>query len=602
MGYELDYYQKQAVFGENRNTIVIAAPGSGKTTVIVNRLVYLIEKVKISTDNIAVITFTKTAAENMKKRYLELSSTSKTPFFGTMHSLFYKILKEFYTEINIINEKEAYGIIYKVLHTYLENISEEKVKEVLNNISLYKNSLNFKSTIDNKAFTECLKCYEGYKKTLNLMDFDDLQLCCKQLFEKDRNMLEKYRGKIKYLLIDEFQDCDELQLQIIKMLNYDNYIFAVGDEDQSIYGFRGSKPEYMVNFNKLFINSRSYFLSTNYRSPKNIVEVSNKIISNNLGRNKKHIISKKTYSEEIQIIFSEDEEEEAESISKILKTLEQNNDNIYDNTAIIYRNNCESSRLADLFIRKNIKFYFLNGEYNFFNHFICKDLISYIKLSINCCDGESFIRIANKPYRFISKLSIERLKRETVVREVYSSLCGYNIISNNQIKVLMEMKKKVNKITQFSINDAVNYIWNRLLYKDYIKSYCEKNKVDIENLKNIVNEFISLGKYYKTLGEYIKHIAETETVVNSNTKIREGVKLSTIHGVKGMEFNNVFIINCNEGNLPYLKDKQCNLEEERRLFYVAMTRTKEKLYICYNKKINGINKQPSIFLREGHII
>ena len=220
MIYELDYYQKEAVFSKSKNTLVVAAPGSGKTTVIVNRLIYLTEKNKISADSIAVITFTKVAAENMKNRYLELSNSYKVPFFGTMHSLFYKILKQCYGNIEIISEREAFDLIHNILHSYLENISEEKVKEVLNNISLFKNSSQFKSSIDNNAFYECLKCYEEYKDRKKLMDFDDLQLCCRELLKKDTGILTKYRNAYKYLLVDEFQDTDEIQIQILQMLNY----------------------------------------------------------------------------------------------------------------------------------------------------------------------------------------------------------------------------------------------------------------------------------------------------------------------------------------------------------------------------------------------
>lgn len=570
MIYELDCYQKEAVFCDSKNTLVVAAPGSGKTTVIVNRLIYLIGKNKVAAENIVVITFTKMAAENMKNRYLGLSNLNSVPFFGTMHSFFYKILREYYKNIKIISEKEAFDLVHKVLNKYLEIISKEKVKEVLNNISLYKNSHNFEPTVDLEAFKECLKSYEEYKENNRLMDFDDLQLRCRDLFQKNKSILNRYRNKIKYLLIDEFQDCDELQIQIVKMLNINNYIFAVGDEDQSIYGFRGSEIKFMMDFTNIFGQSKLYFLSTNYRSPKNIVEVSNSIISNNLSRNNKKIEAKKTYYEKINIIISEDEDEEAKCISKTLKSLYDKDKDAYENTAILYRTNKESAMLADVFIKENIKFYFLDGEYNFFEHFICKDLIAYIRLSISSFDKESFIRIVNKPYRYISKLSIEKLKRENSICDIYDTLCSYHIMSLRQIRAVKDMEKKVNRLNKNSVADAVEAIWNRLLYKEYICSYSEKSGIDIDVLINIKNEFINYGKKHKNLECYLKHIEDIETTINSKRKNMEGVKLSTIHGVKGMEFKNVFIINCNEGNIPYFKGEQCNIEEERRLFYVAI--------------------------------
>lgn len=388
----------------------------------------------------------------------------------------------------------------------------------------------------------------------------------------------------------------------IKYSAHNNSIFAVGDEDQSIYGFRGARTKYMIDFRNMFKDSEILFLSINYRSPRNIVETSSKIISNNIGRNKKDINSKKVYSEEISIIASENEEEEAEKISNVLLKLKDKESNAFDNTAILYRTNKESKNLTDIFMRDNIKFYFLDGEYNFFEHFVCKDLLAYLKLSVNCFDRVSFIRILNKPYRFISKLSIEKLKREKMRKEVYETLCNYDMVSFNQIRQVKAMEKSVKRLAKYSVEDGVKYICDKLGYKEYIETYSKKQGVDIEAFNKIIKDFVSFGKHYNKIEEYIEQIERIKTTISSNNIKKEGVRLSTIHGVKGMEFKNVFIINCNEGNIPYSKDDQCDIEEERRLFYVAMTRTIEKLYICYNKTINGSNKEPSVFLLEGKLI
>ncbi|HEY5561305.1 MAG TPA: UvrD-helicase domain-containing protein [Clostridiaceae bacterium] len=239
--YILDSFQSEAVKSKFRNTLVISAPGSGKTTVIINRLIYLNRIMKVKSKSILVITFTKAAAENMKDRYIKANKEGVIPFMGTFHSFYYSILKKYYN-IEIIEEAIAYRVVKSVLDKYLDEISYETVKEALNNISLFKcrsrTSGDFTPSFDEIVFKEVYTTYESYKKENNFMDFDDLQLVFLKLLMEDKEILNYYRKEIKYILVDEFQDCDILQIEILRLLNYDNSIFAVGDEDQCIYSFR----------------------------------------------------------------------------------------------------------------------------------------------------------------------------------------------------------------------------------------------------------------------------------------------------------------------------------------------------------------------------
>ncbi|MBC8061185.1 MAG: ATP-dependent helicase [Clostridiaceae bacterium] len=600
--YSLDTLQEKAVKCTSQNTLIIAAPGSGKTTVIINRIIYLIKNLMVAPKNIVVITFTRAAAENMKNRYLKLSEEKSIPYFGTMHSLFYKILRKYNSNIKIIDEAHIYRLVNKVLLTYLDTISEEKIKEAINDISMYKTSNQslekFCPSIDKGAFLECFKEYEDYKRKNELIDFDDLQLQCKTLLLKDRAMLSYYREKFKYILIDEFQDSDDIQIEILKLLSYNNSIFAVGDEDQSIYGFRGSKPQYMVEFNKIFKNSEVLFLEMNYRSPQNLVETSNRLISRNLNRNPKTIKAYKNYSRAINIVSSGDEGDQAETISNILLS---NKDSIKD-SAIIYRTNRECSRLIDIFIKKGIPFNLLDKGYNFYEHFICKDLIAYIKLSFENRDKNSFIRIANKPYRYLSKLNLERLNQINIKGNVFDLFCDLDKISMTQLKEIKKLKKSVNKIKKHSIISAIRYIIKNLSYYRYVEEYSLKNKIDHTVLESIIEAFISAGKEFISLEEFLLHIESVKQNLGNNKDTKSGVILSSIHGVKGMEFKNLFIINCNCDNIPYLKSDIINIEEERRLFYVAITRTIENLWICYNEFYNGVKKKPSFFIEECGLI
>jgi len=602
MKYDLDNLQEKAVRSNSENTLIVAAPGSGKTTVIINRIIHLIKNLKINSENIVVITFTRIAAENMKNRYLKLSDEKSIPYFGTMHSLFYKILRRYNSKIQIIDESQTYRLVNTVLLTYLDEISEEKIKEAINNISMFKTSNKtleeFYPSIDKNVFIECLTAYEDYKSKNDLMDFDDLQLHCKTLLIENKVLLSYYREKFKHILIDEFQDSDEIQIEILKLLSYNNSIFAVGDEDQSIYGFRGSKPQYMVEFKKIFKNSEVLFLEVNYRSPRNVVEISNLLISKNTSRNSKAIIAFKKYSETINIVSSKDEGDQAERIANILLCDKKS----IKDSAIIYRTNRECARLIDVLIKKGIPFNLLDKTYNFYEHFICKDLIAYIKLSIDNTDKNSFVRIANKPYRYISKLNLERLKAIKIKENVFDLFCDLDKISISQLKEIKKLKSATNKIKKYSIISAIRYINENLSYYRYVEEYCCKNKMEHSVLIAIIETFITIGKEFTTLAEFLLHIEDVKEKLGNKKDTKSGVVLSSIHGVKGMEFKNLFIINCNCDNIPYSKNDFINIEEERRLFYVAITRTMENLWICYNEFYNGMKKAPSIFMEECGLI
>ena len=262
MKIELDNYQMKAINIKCKNTLVVAAPGSGKTTVIINRVNHLIEERKARIGNIIVITFTRAAAENMKSRYKNIFKKDIAPFFGTFHGLFYKILLREGFDIKIIDGGKGHGIVKSVLGKYFDDVNDDKVRDVLNNISLFKTSLgkleDFSPSISMEIFKECYEQYEKQKEKEKLWDFDDLSVRVLYLFKNNSNILSKYKSLFKYVLVDEFQDCDELQVEFLKMINDGNELFAVGDEDQCIYSFRGSKPEYMVEFDIFGINRRKW--------------------------------------------------------------------------------------------------------------------------------------------------------------------------------------------------------------------------------------------------------------------------------------------------------------------------------------------------------
>lgn len=601
--YGLDAEQKKAVYTSYKNTLIVAAPGSGKTTVIINRVSYLINEKKIPAENIVVITFTKAAAEDMKKRYLSKVNSRSTPFFGTFHSLFYRILKDYYGSIKIIDGFVAHKLIGNFLYSYLDEVNEEKTKDILNDISLFKSKNNsfdkFSPSIDKSIFLEGLNIYENYKAQNKLLDFDDLQIKCKELLKSEPLILKKYKDRLNYILVDEFQDCDEMQIEILQMLNGNNSLFAVGDEDQCIYGFRGSKPECMVDFQNYFLNGQKIFLGTNYRSAKNITAIAKNLIGNNLIRNSKSIVSWKRIIGQIKAIRIKNENEETKKIVDSISELKSTNQYNYSDNAILYRTKKESRSLIDSFIKAGVPFYMLDGTYNFFKHFICQDILAYLKLCVEPSHLESFIIIINKPYRYVSKLNILRLKRNEHKEDCFEVLTKIKDVPNFQVKELLKLKRKVNSMKHMDLVSVVDFIVYKLYYGEYLTSYSSKVKIKIEDLYAIVDEFKEVCSRFKTISELLDHVEKVKIELETKkTDNSDHVIFSTMHGVKGMEFKNVFIINCNEEFIPHSKSTTENLEEERRVFYVAITRAIDNLYLYSVDSIKGKAKAVSRFVDE----
>lgn len=603
----LDKNQLKAVKANERNVLVVAAPGSGKTTVIINRIKYLVDEVGVYPSNIIVITFTKAAALNMKNRYINTFHKESSPFFGTFHGLFYKILLREGANINIIEGYITNKIIEGVLRKYSDEVNEDRVKEAVNNISLFKTSgeniNDFKPSIAKDIFMECYDAYDKYKKENNLWDFDDLTIKVLELFKNNKRIREGYKRVFKYILVDEFQDCDDLQIEFLKLMTEgeENSLFAVGDEDQCIYSFRGSKPEYMVSFDKTFKSAKKYYLHINYRSNKNIIESSKKVISFNKERNKKDI---QWYKDKDGIILCKgvyDERIQGDEISGKIRAFYNKSSYRYKENIVLYRTNMEAMSVIDSFIRNKIPFTLLDKEYNFFNHFICKDLLSYLSLAMNPYDREAFINIINKPFRYVSKTSIAYIREYKYEKDTFDILIEKDDTPPFQRKKLDELKRDFNYIKKSSLSSWIQYIVTDMGYIDYLKTYTERFGGNIEDLEEIVEEFKMSASSFKTIFEFFEHVDEVGKKIEESkrNKTDDRVLLSTIHGVKGMEFKNVFLINCNEDTMPHSSSKEENIEEERRLFYVGITRAIDNLFLFVPKMRKGKFRDASRFIEEG---
>ena len=602
MKVNLDINQRNAVYIKEKNVLVVASPGSGKTTVIINRVNHLIEDLKINEGNIIVITFTRAAADNMRNRYKNIFKKERAPFFGTFHGLFYKILLREGYDIKIMDGGKGHAIIKNVLSRYFDDVNDDKVREVMNNISMFKTSLchidEFKSTVSKDIFLECLKVYESNKERECLWDFDDLSVKVLKLFTEKKNILEKYRRVFKYVLVDEFQDCDNIQVSFLMLMNKDNELFAVGDEDQCIYSFRGSKPEYMVNFHDTFKGGVKVKLLTNYRSKNNIVEVSKRLIDKNENRNDKEIIS---YCNNCGIDHYSTPYNEYLQGEEFAKYIKENYQGTYGDNAILYRTNMESRSMIDVLTKRKIPFVLLDKGYNFFNHFICRDLINYLKLSIDQYDRNAFSWIINKPFRYMSKENLSYINNYKEDKSPFDILINKKDMPPFQCKKIDDLRKEILYLNKMSLGSAIQYIISTMGYIDYLREYANKYGQSLDDLEDVLEEFKGAAEGFKTITEFLVHINNVEEQIESSKVVEDGVILSTIHGVKGMEFNNVYIINCNEEVIPHKSSMEENIEEERRLFYVGITRAINNLYVFSPKTMRGKFREASRFIAESHL-
>lgn len=611
---EMNISQKKAVEHLSGPMMVLAGPGSGKTTVIAHRVKYLIEERKIAPEKILVITFTKAAAEEMESRFAKLENDevkARKVTFGTFHSVFFRIIRSAlgYRLENILKEDERKYLLRSIVRSLKIEFEDEEefLKDISLEISLMKNELidvKYYNTMvcSNDDFEKIVEMYENYKLENNKIDFDDMLCICWKLLNENEACLKWWQKKYDYVLIDEFQDINRVQYETVKeLVKIHNNIFIVGDDDQSIYKFRGARPEFLLSFPDDFQNVKSVVLDTNYRSTDNIIELANKLIVNNKQRYEKNIKGVKGKNANPILLISDNIEEEARLIGQEIKKLHKKGI-AYKDTAVIFRTNIQARAFVDKFMDMNIPFYMRDEMPNLYEHWIAKDLISYIKLSENMHLNDDLERIINKPKRYISKLILQSAKREG------GSLI-YSLMNLEDVKVwqrerLEELELQLQIIKKRTPFEALKYIRGVIGYDDYLKEYADFRKVGAKSLLEVADEIREASKNYKTHQEFLNHIEEFSAELR-NQKLNkkkveaDAVALSTLHGSKGLEFDTVFISSAVEGVIPHEKSKtEAEIEEERRLFYVGITRAKQFLYISTIKTRYEEKVGKSQFLKE----
>jgi DNA helicase II / ATP-dependent DNA helicase PcrA len=606
----LNKNQNKAVNHISGPCMVLAGPGSGKTRVITYRIINMIQNKSINPGHILAITFTKASATEMKERALKLSSDYgiNKVTFGTFHSVFFRILRHFkkYNLDYILNEKDKKFIIKNILKTLKIDNGEDDdtISGIINDISYLKNELmeavDFNSnTLSNEEFKNVYRMYEEYKEQMNKIDFDDMLIHTYHLLNNNASALNTVRNRYKYILVDEFQDINKVQFEILKLISSpNNNIFVVGDEDQSIYGFRGARPDFLLQFEEYFPNVVKIVLDVNYRSTKNIISSANKLIKNNSNRYDKIIKpNREDISSDVNFMYPEDSEDEASKIGKdIAKKINENNLN-YSDFAVIYRTNIQSRALIDVFMDMSIPFVVRDTVVTIYDHWVCQDILSYLRLSLDVNLKNEWIRIINRPFRYISKDSIKMASDESNFINTLKEKCDLHY---KQLQTIEDLEMDLGYISGLSPKNAISYIRTSLEYDRYIVEYCSNRKLKANGLFEILNEIESSAVHFKTVKDYLDHIQKVkeEMVYAKKDVIKDGVVFTTMHSAKGLEFKNVYIVGTTEGTIPHEKSydiedesqKLQAIEEERRLLYVGITRAMNNLYISipkqkYNKAV-----------------
>ena len=599
--------QIQAIAHGTGPCMVLAGPGSGKTAVIIQRTIDLIEKSHVKPENILVITFTKAAATEMKQRFLHRMGAGQSGVtFGTFHGIFFTVLKYayHYSAANIIGEEQRYALLRDVCHSmHLQYEDEaEFFSGVFAEISKVKNERiplesYYSSLCGEEVFRDIFKAYQSRMQKNGLLDFDDMLVYTYELFTQRKDILAMWQQKFQYILIDEFQDINQLQYDIIRMLALpENNLFIVGDDDQSIYRFRGSKPEIMLHFGEDYKKAKKVVLDVNYRCTKDIVEKSLRLIGHNSNRYPKDIRANSEAEDGVTLCsFDNTAKEAAFIIEQIKRSIEKGQR--YSDFAVLFRTNIQPQYLMEQLLSHNIPFHTKDVLPNLYNHWMVRDILAYLTIGKGSRRRKDFLQILNKPKRYLS--------RESLTDEMVDFLEWEKLYEEQPwiAERVVKLSYDVKLLEKMSPYAAINYIRRGIGYEDYLREYATDHNRKPEELLDILDQIQESAKGFASVDKWVFHMKEYEEQLTRMARQKNAnpnsVELATFHSAKGLEFANVFIMEVNESWVPYRKSVlERDIEEERRLLYVGLTRAKEKLWISYVKEIHNKSSEPSRFIKE----
>lgn len=604
---QVDSAQKKAIEHNRGPMLVLAGPGSGKTLVITRRTQWLIERAGVAPGNILVVTFTRAAAGEMRSRFDRLMDGRHLPVsFGTFHAVFFTILKYAYNYRveNILSEDEKYGIIRDIVHQVDVEMDDEKdfLMNIAGEISQVKGDMMplehfYSANCSKDVFEEIYRGYEQKLRRMRRLDYDDMLVQTWQLFKERPDILLAWQKKYTYILIDEFQDINRIQYEVIRMLaKPENNLFVVGDDDQSIYRFRGAKPEILLGFTKDYPEAKMTVLNKNYRSTGAIVSRAEALIRHNEHRYAKHMTAVREQGSEILVkAFQKPADQYLKMIREIVDLRREGV--AWEQIAVIFRTNIQMSGLVEQLTVYNVPFVMRDSVPNIYEHWIARDIFAYMNIAFGSNSRADYLRIINRPNRYISRAYFDE--------EIVNLANVKDYLENREwmLERVEQLEYDLYMMASMGPYPAIQYIRHSIGYDDYLKSYAMDRGIKSDDLLEVLDELMDKSHAYKTWEEWFRAMEQyAETLkIRSRQKFEasEGIRLLTMHGAKGLEYEVVYIPDANDGLMPHKKAAtESDKEEERRMFYVAMTRAKNDLRIYFTRERYGKPSEMSPFVGE----
>lgn len=613
--------QQEAVRHGNGPMMVLAGPGSGKTFVLTCRIRDLIERQKVNPGNILVVTFTRAAADQMRQRFLKMTGSNTTSVsFGTFHSIFFKIIKHAYgyQGSQIIREEQKYGILREIIRERKIPVEDEKdfIAGVLSEISIVKGEMMnldhyYSTSCPDEVFRDIYRMYHNWMNANHMIDFDDMQLICYELFQARKDILGAWQRKYQYILVDEFQDICRIQYELVRMLaEPENNLFIVGDDDQSIYRFRGARPEIMLGFERDYPDCKKVLLDVNFRCDRNVVMAAGLVIKQNQARFSKAIKANRKGMCPVKVRKFPNSQKQYDHVVSELEKARENGQPLSE-IAILYRTvRCASPLMRQLMDRR-IPFQMKDVVPDLYSHFVSRNVLAYLRVAAGSQDRSDFLEIINRPNRYVNRAMLEdpQVNLQELIWKYENSDKDWMAERLQKLQVQLRVLKGLNP------SAAIEYIRQAIGYETYLHEYAEYRRMKPDELIEVLDEMQETARPFETIEEFFAHIVEyqqelrdqaskrnqmiQEAVDEYGNPIDAGVVLTTMHGAKGLEYDTVYIIDANEGVVPHEKASSPeDIEEERRLFYVAMTRAKNKLFICCTKEKFNKQQEPSQFIKE----
>lgn len=610
---ECNKEQEEAIMHRDGPAMVLAGPGAGKTYVITNRVKALIDEYGVKPEQILVVTFSKAAAVEMKEHFEMLTGGRRLPVrFGTFHSVFFQILRlAYHYEVkDIATPALKYRFLEETLNETGYEVDDKKefLSDIEKEISRVKGEgieidCYFSSACSAEIFQ---KMYRGYQEKLQrhrCLDFDDMVVYTYQLLKEREDIRRRWQAQFRYLLIDEFQDINRLQYETVCMLaEPENNLFIVGDDDQSIYGFRGAKPGIMLSFPKRFPDTKQIVLGVNYRCSDEIMKAAERLIGKNNERYEKHIVANKGKEQPVHMKKCENLPDEAEKIVAQIQ-MYQKEGIAYQEMAVLFRTNMQMRLLAGKLMEHGVPFTMRENLPNLFDTWMAKDIMCYLQLALGNRSREKFLKIANRPVRYLSRTAF------TESEVSFDKLRAYYAVKNQEWmeERIWNFEYDLKNLASLSPYAAIHFIRKGIGYDEFLKTYADERNVNADDWFDVLDEMQEMARDKKSIPEFLSFVenyGDTLEEIRQEQKKQQvkeepGVSLMTMHASKGLEFPVVFVPTLNEDIVPYRKAVQeGNLEEERRMLYVAMTRAKTYLHLSFVKERFHKEAEPSPFLYE----